>query len=229
MEERVEAKLSLGRHAEIVGELEAIVAANPLAERPRGQLMLALYRSGRQAEALRRYDEAAGTQPSQSLASRDLLEQSPHLDIAPEPAAIAPQPSQPSFLPRPSSSDRSCSSMATLDSDAVTLFVGRSDQLDSAAPVDDRAVSGTPRVVSFRGPRSRKVTTRHAAHHRSPYSRHATVRGAVHRGCPDPVARAAPVLEALGMMSAGSPMSWRRRRPTSTGPASRRSSTPDGR
>ena len=55
LEERIEADLALGRHAELVSELEALVAAQPLRERPRAQLMLALYRSGRQAEALAAY------------------------------------------------------------------------------------------------------------------------------------------------------------------------------
>lgn len=74
LEDRVEADLALGRHRELVGELEALVAASTLRERPRGQLMLALYRSGRQAEALEAYQqarrvlgEALGIEPSRPL------------------------------------------------------------------------------------------------------------------------------------------------------------------
>ena len=55
LEDRLEADLALGRHAELVAELEALVAEHPLRERLRGHLMLALYRSGRQAEALAVY------------------------------------------------------------------------------------------------------------------------------------------------------------------------------
>lgn len=57
LESRLEADLELGRHAQLVGELEELVAAHPLRERVRAQLMLALYRSGRQAEALEVYRE----------------------------------------------------------------------------------------------------------------------------------------------------------------------------
>ena len=61
LEERVVADLALGRHAELVSELEALVQAQPLRERPRAQLMLALYRSGRQADALAAYRTARET------------------------------------------------------------------------------------------------------------------------------------------------------------------------
>jgi DNA-binding SARP family transcriptional activator len=57
-EERIDAEIELGRHAELLGELEARVAEHPLRERLRGQLMLALYRTGRQADALHAYQEA---------------------------------------------------------------------------------------------------------------------------------------------------------------------------
>jgi branched-chain amino acid transport system substrate-binding protein len=88
LEERIEADLALGRHAELVAELEALVARNALRERLRGQLMLALYRSDRQAEALHVYQEfrlalaeELGLEPSQGLQrlERQILEQDPEL------------------------------------------------------------------------------------------------------------------------------------------------------
>src|SRR6266542_3037396 len=70
---RIDADLAFGRHAELVGELEELIAEQPLRERLRGQLMLALYRSGRQAEALEAYRstrsallEGLGIEPSAS-------------------------------------------------------------------------------------------------------------------------------------------------------------------
>src|SRR6266516_4954740 len=61
LEERIEADLALGRDRDLIPELEALVAKNPLRERLRGQLMLALYRSGRQAQALDAYQRARRT------------------------------------------------------------------------------------------------------------------------------------------------------------------------
>jgi YVTN family beta-propeller protein len=72
--ERIDAELELGRHAQVVGELEALAAEHPYQERVAAQLMLALYRSGRQAEALdvyravgRRLSHELGLQPGQEL------------------------------------------------------------------------------------------------------------------------------------------------------------------
>src|SRR6266540_2710667 len=74
LERRIEADLALGRHAELAGELEALVVEHPLRERFRAQLILALYRSGRQAEALEAYRtlrqtlvEELGIEPSSAL------------------------------------------------------------------------------------------------------------------------------------------------------------------
>ena len=57
-ESAIDADLAAGRHAEVIGELEALVAAEPLRERLHAQRMLALYRSGRQSEALAAYRDA---------------------------------------------------------------------------------------------------------------------------------------------------------------------------
>jgi DNA-binding SARP family transcriptional activator len=58
LEARIDAELELGRHRELVAELESLVTRYPLRERLRGQLMLALYRCDRQAEALETYQDA---------------------------------------------------------------------------------------------------------------------------------------------------------------------------
>jgi DNA-binding SARP family transcriptional activator len=74
LEERVDADLALGAHADLIGELEGLVEEYPMRERLRGQYMLALYRAGRQAEALQAYAEGRrllvdelGIEPSRDL------------------------------------------------------------------------------------------------------------------------------------------------------------------
>ena len=105
-EEVVEAKLALGRHAELVGELRRLVEDHPLRERLWGQLMRALYGCGRQAEALRafselrrRLGEELGIEPSAALQRLEeaMLVQNPELEWhkAPSqpPAAASPSAS----------------------------------------------------------------------------------------------------------------------------------------
>ena len=101
-QERIDAELALGRHAELVGELEALVAAHPLRERLRGQLMLALYRSGRQADALDAYRAARddARRGARDRTGRELrrLEQA-ILDQDPELDAPSAPPGAPSGRP----------------------------------------------------------------------------------------------------------------------------------
>ncbi len=100
LEQRVEADLALGRDG-LVGELQALVNAHPYRERMRAHLMLALYRSGRQAEALAAYRdtrtllaEELGLEPSAELQrlERQMLMQAPELDAPERPSAAAPAP-----------------------------------------------------------------------------------------------------------------------------------------
>ena len=88
LENRIEADLALGRHDDVVGELQRLVAAHPLRERLRGQLIVALYRGGRQAEALAVYRDARrvlseelGLEPGPALKEleRAVLRQDPSL------------------------------------------------------------------------------------------------------------------------------------------------------
>ena len=90
--ERIDADLALGADAELIAELEGLVASNPLQERLRAQLMLALYRAGRQAEALEVYRQVSellreelGLEPSRGLQEfeRRVLRQDPALELAP--------------------------------------------------------------------------------------------------------------------------------------------------
>jgi DNA-binding SARP family transcriptional activator len=70
LEHLVEAKLALGAHAEVVGQLEGLIAEHPYRERLRAQLMLALYRSDRQADALQAYQDARRSQAPRSPGGR---------------------------------------------------------------------------------------------------------------------------------------------------------------
>lgn len=88
--ERIEADLALGRHAHLIGELEALTGRYPFQERLLAQRMLALYRSGRQAEALEAYRTARhalvdqlGIEPGASLQAleRAILQQDPALEL----------------------------------------------------------------------------------------------------------------------------------------------------
>ena len=91
IESRVDAGLTMGRHAALVGELESLTSANPLRERLWSQRMMALYRSGRQAEALRVFQDLRsilvaelGIEPGHDVSwlEHAILNQDPALDFA---------------------------------------------------------------------------------------------------------------------------------------------------
>jgi YVTN family beta-propeller protein len=97
LEQRIEADMALGRHTELVAELAELVEQNPLRERLRGQLMLALYRSGRQAEALgvyqefrRTLSEQLGLDPGPALEQLELaiLSRDPSLGLSAGPKPL---------------------------------------------------------------------------------------------------------------------------------------------
>jgi predicted ATPase/DNA-binding SARP family transcriptional activator len=97
LEDRIEADLGLERHRELVGELEALIEQYPLRSRLSGQLMLALYRSGREAEALEVYKrsrrqlvEELGLDPSKALQDLEqaILRQDPALDAPARPPVL---------------------------------------------------------------------------------------------------------------------------------------------
>ena len=102
LEQRLSADLALGRAAEVVPELEALVREHPLREGTRGLLILALYRAGRQADALAAYQDARaafvdelGLDPSQALQQLEkaILNQDPALDLPVVTRKPRPRPS----------------------------------------------------------------------------------------------------------------------------------------
>ena len=130
MERRFDVGLAVGAHAVLVGQLRAFTALHPLRERPRGQLMLALYRCGRQAEALEAFteyrhllDDELGLEPSERLRAQQaaILRQAPELDEPPAPVEEF---------------DAGPSDLLIQAHDApaeTTSFVGRVDDIDEAA------------------------------------------------------------------------------------------------
>ena len=100
LEQRIDADLAAGRHTEAIGELRTLVNRHPLRESALAQLMLALYGTGRQAEALavyrdarRRFDEL-GLEPGPQLREleRRILEHDEHLPVAAKPRSLARKP-----------------------------------------------------------------------------------------------------------------------------------------
>jgi len=153
LEVRVEADLAAGRHDELVGELQRLVTSSPARERLAGQLMLALYRCGRQSEALEVYartraflKDELGLEPGPALKAlqRDILEQATVLDVQ-TPATISveassggdPEPTLPAPL--------------VLAARADDMFVGRATDIEALAGVYAEVAGGTRRLMLLCG------------------------------------------------------------------------------
>ena len=137
-EDRLEAELALGRHQDCLDELQTLVAAHPFRERLWGMLMLALYRAGRQADALRAFQdsrralgEELGIEPGPGLRALEaaILAQDPSLDLDRSPAAPAASV-VPGNLVRP-----------------LTSCIGREDEVAALEKTLD-----TARLVTLTGP-----------------------------------------------------------------------------
>jgi predicted ATPase/DNA-binding SARP family transcriptional activator len=137
IEDSVEADLARGRHADVVPELEALAAEHPLRERLYAQRMLALYRAGRQAEALACYTdlrtklaEELGVDPSPDLQRLEqaVLLQKPELDWTPPVPRMASAPER--SVPEP-----------------LTTFVGRTAEVEEIGEL-----LASARLVTLTGP-----------------------------------------------------------------------------
>src|ERR671928_1057738 len=149
LEDRIEADLALGRHGPLVAELERLISENPFRERLRAQLMLALYRSGRQAEALAVYQrtrrtlvDELGIEPGESLRQ---LEQA---ILAHDPSLDPPAPARPARrVPAPAT--------PLLGRAHELLLVDNFEQVLAAAPTVARLLAHTSKVklvVTSRAP-----------------------------------------------------------------------------
>jgi DNA-binding SARP family transcriptional activator len=134
----IDADLAAGRHAELSGEIDALLAANPLRERLHRQRMLVLYRSGRQAEALEAYRRARralveeiGVEPSPELRRLHdaILRQDPSLEIEPVAAELPPE----------------------LDACASRPLIGRDRELRGLRARWQRAAAGAGALVTIAG------------------------------------------------------------------------------
>ncbi|MBB3728201.1 ATP-binding protein [Nonomuraea dietziae] len=139
-EDRVEADLELGRHRELVTELQRLVEAHPVRERLRGQLIRALYASGRQAEALTAFEDARRT-----LADELGVDPSPELREI-HLAALRGELYAPAAPGRTEPQDRTAGVRSALPAQ-LTSFVGRQDDLAEVARLLERA-----RLVTLTGP-----------------------------------------------------------------------------
>jgi DNA-binding SARP family transcriptional activator len=158
LEDRLAADLDLGGHAAAVAELEELAGRYRFRERLHGLLMLALYRSGRQAEALQAFQAARraladelGIDPGQSLRQLEtgILRQDPALDWTPPPQEPGPSPGEASGPA--GEAGRVLAASVTRSSQAADELVGRDDQLAALDAILADARGGHGRVALVAG------------------------------------------------------------------------------
>ena len=185
-EDRLTLELDLGRHHELVGELTELVQEHPLRERLRGQLMLALYRCDRTAEALQAYRQARrtmidelGIEPGERLQQLEhaILTCDPALDRPAGPIGIQPAEQQiPSLLP---------TDMAD--------FTGRAEQIEQIHQRLTRAAGQGSQlpvpvvVITGQGGVGKTSTAVHAAHGAAGQFRDGQLFADLHGWSPRPV------------------------------------------
>ena len=147
LEQRIERDLADGRHAELVGELDALVNEHPLREHLRAQLMLALYRAGRQAEALEAYQaartalvEGLGIEPGPALRElhQRILTQDSALDL---PAAMPP-PARAARPPAPSAQAPAPQPAGATRKTVTVLFCDLTGSTELGEPLDPESLRG---------------------------------------------------------------------------------------
>ena len=160
LSERAQVALALGRHREVVADLEPVVAQDPTLESLAGQLMTALYRSGRQADALEVYtrtreelDENLGLEPSTSLRSlhERVLRQDPSLGGDGDNALLAPAPV---MAPPRRQLDDLAEAPGALPASASKPLIGRDSHLASLG-----SMLTDQRLISLVGPGGAGKTT----------------------------------------------------------------------
>jgi DNA-binding SARP family transcriptional activator/Tfp pilus assembly protein PilF len=199
LDQRIAADLHLGRHHEVIAELRQLVGGHPLREHLHAQLMLALYRAGRQAEALAAYQHARqvlieelGTEPGGEL--RGLHQRM----LTADPALAAPEPASPA-------ADDTASAVPRELSAGVRDFTGRAAELAALTELLDRPGEETPGMVVIGGAAGVGKTTLavHWAHQvaaRFPDGQLCIdLRGYAPQGPMDPAEALARFLRALGV------------------------------
>jgi DNA-binding SARP family transcriptional activator len=156
LETRIDAEMHLGGHLQVITELRKLVAAERLRERPRGLLMLALYRAGRSAEALAEYRDARrtlirelGLEPGPRLRQlhRQILSADPGLDLASVPRAEASPPDQ--LLSRVAVTEHGGAGMVVPRQlpAAVAHFTGRQAEMKTLTAQLDEPVGASSAVT----------------------------------------------------------------------------------